>query len=576
MGAMKILRSQLRDKIIEKYKTIKNRRFLSQEIAKEFLNREPTEKEIQRFYSVILHITREIAEGVNISFGVEYEANFLSENLNKITQHTPNRYAHINKWDYQQDGTAGTEIRTPIFTDINQFSQESQEQWQHWMSQNPNVIPQFKCNYYHSSIGHHIHIGLPTRQLQSNEKLAIVRKTLKLMPLLAFISANQKGKVRTTSYLSKRMVVSSFCRNGEMMTGSHYDEISDSRHGTVEFRLFDANFPQINTTIITILKILAEKGLTEKTGEADTELYKREKMKILSQGLSAYDVMKYRELFLQEIGDLDFTKYPACVKEILYLILVYGYNPSEFIGGYNVKISKAMLSDTSTFFANLQNTIRDREKREELTNMIRETENITKFSEIIGRKIIVFDKKRLANGVRHLLEMGKTLDEITGLLNEKFEVNKRHLNKIIELLTVKNPKSNVKEMRELFQFNPNLKGKLLEDSIEIKRLNECGNKNNVATEVSSIIGALEPVQIVQSPVRFYVALAGNKVLGTIGIYAKTKTLYVMGVKNDIPDYQKIKVTKILLNYAERLGVINLDKQNLLNNPSFYQEYREVV
>ena len=206
MGAMKILKSQLRDKIIEKYKTIKNRRFLSQEIAKEFLNREPTEKEIQRFYSVILHITREIAEGVNISFGVEYEANFLSENLNKITQHTPNRYAHINKWDYQQDGTAGTEIRTPIFTDINQFSQESQEQWQHWMSQNPNVIPQFKCNYYHSSIGHHIHIGLPTRQLQSNEKLAIVRKTLKLMPLLAFISANQKGKVRTTSYLSKRIV----------------------------------------------------------------------------------------------------------------------------------------------------------------------------------------------------------------------------------------------------------------------------------------------------------------------------------------------------------------------------------
>jgi gamma-glutamyl:cysteine ligase YbdK (ATP-grasp superfamily) len=249
---------------------------------------------------------------VTISFGIEFEFNFIDSH-NNISVYAPNRYAHLENWDYQNDPTAGSEIRTPIFTDLTTCVNEIKRQFEYWISQNEGISP-YPFNTQRTSLGQHVHIGKPRRRLSFNEKVNIAKAIARVYPFLASLHAQPIP--------SNRGLHSSYCFSisqirYEIPYSDHLCEISNSHNGTVEFRIFDANIPQVTLTVIWIMQNIAKKHLRNSVF-FNGDGYQRERDNALRFGLTALDIIRYLREVKSLVRDSDLPDI-TCVKEILYL-----------------------------------------------------------------------------------------------------------------------------------------------------------------------------------------------------------------------------------------------------------------
>jgi len=299
---------------------------------------------------------------MTVSFGIEFEFDSLVKGRG-YTSLGQNGAVFKNGFTYQQDVTAGTEMRTPVCVDVKTTGTQISQIFQETDS---NIAPIMKgIGPEHTSLGQHIHIGQPGRMLDDSVKRKIAVHSKRIYPLLVALHANSKRG----GYKSYRGHSSRFCyalTEHTAMSRDHYGEISNSHVGTVEFRKFDANIPQATLTCATILKVVAQGAINGKISTKPFPGFKyvEEMRKAIETGLSDLNVEGYLKFIFKKYAAewkqlMETEGIPVCVWEVLNLTSkkvsigdiaethVYLNEVREF--DYFTKMSK----NSNYYFANL-------------------------------------------------------------------------------------------------------------------------------------------------------------------------------------------------------------------------------
>jgi ribosomal protein S18 acetylase RimI-like enzyme len=267
---------------------------------------------------------------MNVSFGIEFEFDVIRRDGSKILHTFEEGYRYIGEWSYQCDHTAGVELRSPIWLNIDEAIRDIEDEFRYWCEVLDGYAP-YAFNSRGRSLGMHIHIGLPNRKLEPHEKRAIGKACANVYPFLASLQAQPIP--------SERGLTTTFARpmwryGWRIPYPDHYAEISSSTHGTVEFRLFDSNIPQIALINSWFLQKIAERMLSDinNGNELSIRLYRerymRDRENGLRYGVRALDIRHYLEYVKNLLGDVELPSYPF-FREILYLAVKYGMNPYD-------------------------------------------------------------------------------------------------------------------------------------------------------------------------------------------------------------------------------------------------------
>ena len=302
--------------------------------------------------------------------GTEHEFDFITRVQNKYIinrsgQYTLNKYfiePSLN-WGKQHDATVGAEINTRPFSNISNYLEESEIQWRAWTVHNSSgdfsTVPLMvggSSEYGGSfSVGNHIHLGREDDSLSIREKDNITRVIYPIYPLLIFIGANDYRY----GYRSYRGLKSDYCIASSdhqyPLQDTHYGEFSNSSHGTLEFRIFDANIPQVIATNMLLIKKIGEWAL-EKTYELEKEQFeslKNLRYKVL-RGKAGVTSMSECLHQLCQIHDLDLTNLPKAVRQVLNLAFEKQSNAGQYL--WNFLKSKNFASVYEFFSNALQET----------------------------------------------------------------------------------------------------------------------------------------------------------------------------------------------------------------------------
>jgi ribosomal protein S18 acetylase RimI-like enzyme len=261
---------------------------------------------------------------MNVSFGIEFEFDVIHKSGRVTSQVFYEGRTFIPSWDYQDDHTAGVELRTPVLTSLDQAISEISQQFNYWVERLDGYAP-YPVNRGSRSLGQHMHIGRPTRRLRGWEKANLARAAANIYPFLAALHAQPLPSRRglTSSYTAPIWEFGWRIPNED-----HFCEISDSHNGTVEFRLFDANIPQVSLVNAWFLTELARKTFSENFPaiDVDRENYRKDRNLALRFGLGALDIRRYLEYFRNIVGDIRIPNYPF-LREILYMAVKHRLNP---------------------------------------------------------------------------------------------------------------------------------------------------------------------------------------------------------------------------------------------------------
>jgi len=275
--------------------------------------------------------TQELSE---VTFGIEFEANFIGPH--GVVEYVPNpHWCSIGDWDYQGDPTSGTEIRTPIFKMGNWDAalNATSTFWRDWSRANRDIVPHFRRNKYHPSIGGHIHIGNGEHSNLNTQAGRIITRIHQFMPLLYYINANG-GDDGCLSIRMFRRPYSPWLLNVEDIR-RYRGEIAISSHGTLEFRAFDANIPAIQFAVAFLLTKLVSRyfklPVNGISGAARQILALPRRFDLL---------LEQKKLWAQYFGDVEIADLPMPIKEVLVLSIVFLFNPAEFVGTYTYEFSK--------------------------------------------------------------------------------------------------------------------------------------------------------------------------------------------------------------------------------------------
>jgi len=267
----------------------------------------------------------------NLSFGIEFEAN--ARNKQGVVRYIPHRFAHLPNWDYQADPTASFELRSPVWTDINDAFNDTVAQFKFWMEANPGLVPFFKPCKTHWSLGGHIHKGYKAQKVSKRDGKALVRKMVAYLPFLYYISCN--GKVE--KYLSARMIERPYSPiKRDSILKTHREEWYLSPHGTIEFRRFDANVPAVQLTIAYLLNLAHKHG---KPNDIPMTRFQTTINAICSFPPDYKRLLETREVF-KTFKNVNITKIPKSIKEVLILSFVYLKNPALFVGTFDYDFCK--------------------------------------------------------------------------------------------------------------------------------------------------------------------------------------------------------------------------------------------
>jgi hypothetical protein len=282
-----------------------------------------------------------------IKFGMELEANFIT--ARGIIQGTSRPYYTPAEWDYQSDPTTGTELRTPVFDSITNAKKELKKLTE-WVQANNGVALHFKSNKYHNSVGGHIHISVWTRNGSSNSlsnvtydiAKKVAKKVYRFLPYMYFINANNFYN----NYLSFRMGYRPYSPyldgylDFDYLDEGRRMEVHLSEHNTLEFRMFDANIPQIQLTLVWLLrKIITNKNIEEITREEFQEV-RGKRQTILFYPYDLKNLIYFREKFNEIKG---FIKHKE-IRNILLLSFSYLTNFAKFVEKYDYGLSLSAMN----------------------------------------------------------------------------------------------------------------------------------------------------------------------------------------------------------------------------------------
>jgi hypothetical protein len=274
-----------------------------------------------------------------VLFAVEFESNFIGKS--GIVEHLPNhlKYHVISTWSYQSDPTAGTELR-PLepWDDINFAFNHCLSQFRAWTERCGGITLHFKGNKYYPSLGGHIHVSIPSWDLSKRMKVA--KKLYNFLPFLYFINANGFYINRDGTYLrgtySHRMCFRNY--SPYLVNWTDMDsrsEISLSRHGSLELRMFDANVPAVALAVAYLVSEIVKRWARIK--EADTP-NRDLAFRCLFYPPDYRTLLEARKVF-QAVRDIPLENVPLPIKEVLVLSFCFLLNPSKFVERYSYDFS---------------------------------------------------------------------------------------------------------------------------------------------------------------------------------------------------------------------------------------------
>jgi ribosomal protein S18 acetylase RimI-like enzyme len=448
-----------------------------------------------------------------VSFGIEFEFDVVTETGRVISEVFYPGRRYIPTWYYQDDTTTAVELRSPVFTSIDHAIKEISEQFNYWTSELDGYAPYPVCRRGRS-LGQHIHIGRPTRPLRHREKVNLAHAAANIYPFLAAIHAQPLPSSRG---LTSHFTAPIWEYGWEIPNRDHFCEISDSDNGTVEFRLFDSNIPQVALVNAWILTKIAEKAFSEDFAkvELDRDNYRRDRHLALRFGLSAIDIRRHLEYLLKMVGDIKIPEYPF-LREILYLAVRHRMSPFNIYhmsraDPYNY--FKSMFTNPDKFIENL-----DEPKNARLREILRDTaKNVDKI---------------------------ERLSDLIGISPES-----RPLLKVEDMLFTRLPRSYVAE-------------KVNRGEYSISRIHDVTDMSvyDVAAQVEHLIrhhALFGPTDItadyvIHSPVRFYVYTVYNRfskreeILAAIGVSMPTAEVMVLAVDRR---YRRLGIAEALIDYV---------------------------
>jgi hypothetical protein len=266
------------------------------------------------------------------SFGIEFEFDIIKSNGDVITRPYPRgRLASLN-WGWQDDPTAAVELRSPIFTSIEEAAEEISGHFRFWAEYLPRCAP-FAYNSQGRSLGQHIHVGRIDEYLNFSQRKNFAIAAANIYPLLAALHAQPTP--------SRRGLFSNYTYpiwedDWDVPSSEHYCEISDSHHNTIEFRIFDSNIPQVTLAVAWLLTELAKVTFSGNfvATSIDKIKYRKERDIALTHGLKALDIKGHLTYVLEAVGDVELPKVQS-VKEILYIAVKYRLNPYNIYAATN-------------------------------------------------------------------------------------------------------------------------------------------------------------------------------------------------------------------------------------------------
>jgi ribosomal protein S18 acetylase RimI-like enzyme len=447
---------------------------------------------------------------MTISFGIEFEFDYVRSNNEVITTyHGRDPYYIAPSWDYQADPTAGSELRSPVFTSLEDYIRECNNQFGHMVLNNRGEIP-YMANESDRSLGQHMHIGMPRRQLTNYQKVKIAKTILELYPFFASIQAQPIPSHRGLNTIYAR----SMQQYRNVISSDHYAEISASHIGTVELRIFDANIPQASLINAFFITQIAKKAIQPRrrnnndnnNDSFDFNAYHEERQKALRYGLIGIDITSYLKKIRNIVGNISIPNI-NCIKEGLYLIARYRANfwvLWKYAQVPKFDYMKKTLENCSEYLNNIEQLV-STEKREKLRRWINEASEIENLDQIIGLSIAT--DRTLVDMITERAQNAQTTTTVTTITRRMG-------------LT----RSEVRELVENGYWS-------------LRRLNEVPNydSTSVAEYISNLlrnhgnqyVNQYSAQEIIESPSRYYVFLAIdqrrniNQICGSIAVHMRT-------------------------------------------------------
>ena len=470
-----------------------------------------------------------------ISHGIEFEFDFVDRRDRMTSNRTYLRDAYyvIDNWRVQHDPTAGAEIKSPIFTSVSESVREIKNEFEAWMEVNQGWAP---LMYSRSgrSLGQHIHIGTVIRgvprRFRRSTKEKIARAIAEFYPYLMSIHANPLP--------SHRGLGSMYCHSlyEYIIEDDHYCEISDSCHGTVECRVFDANIPQVSLTCIWLMRKIASKVVRDNNIDVydfNFDWYRRERRRALRDGLIALNLPEYFEKLVNFIGNQRLTESNDCprsVKEILYLSVKYRHNPYVVFRDFNIRpydYFSTMPCEPDKYLELLFNITPDLENQNRISRWMEEVDDIRDLNDLLE---IARESQRY---VRRLLE----------------ERRREEMMRFIRSVT-RMSRSEVRERLERV-------------GLWIRRINDVRGMSTmqVARTISyllkhhgeGMVNEMSPEDVINCPERFYVAYTIDRegrtqILGAIAIRVATGEVCHLVVNRR---YRRLGIARDLVRFVRR-------------------------
>jgi len=473
-----------------------------------------------------------------ISFGVEFEFDLIDRNNRRIVGSGRYPYYLAENWDYQGDPTATIELRSPIFTSLEQFIEECNNQFSNMLEAREDIVP-YMCNSRDRSLGQHMHLGKPNLRLSERTRRKIAKKIIKFYPLLASLHAQPIP--------SRRGLASPYCRSmvyyNDFADIDHYAELSLSHNGTLELRIFDSNIPQASLVCAFLATNIARKALRERNNDLEDyeEIrrflggYRQERSRALRYGLLGVNVTQKLRDLKRLLGNIELPEI-ASIREALYLMARYRLNFYGVLRYTHVKhfdYFRLVLRDCSKYLEHLleASNLRHRDKIEQ---WIEEAQQIENLDQLIGLSI----------GVDRAIA-----EQLTQAIAERLEENPELATRLEIRRRISIGRSRVRELIERGVYY-------------IRRINEVDNQSprEVAEALSNLIrlhggimvNHLSPRDIIESPTRFYVFYVRDnirrviQICGVIGVHVRNGEISSLVVDRR---YRRLGIARRLLRHV---------------------------
>jgi hypothetical protein len=268
-------------------------------------------------------------------FAVEFEANFICKK--GIVEEPYYKFYTARGWSYQDDPTAGTELRPNYpWSNISEALQDCIREFDGWTYRNNETTLHFKGNKFKPSLGGHIHVSLPNWSREKQIKVA--KRLYSFLPFLYFINANGfylRGMASTYSYRMRHNNYSPYLEEWRDLQEGR-GEISLSHHSSLELRMFDANVPPVALACAYLVSEIAKRwARLREADEPDRTIAWR----CLDYPPDYRTLLEARKVF-QAVKDIPLEDVPLPIKEVLVLGFCFLLNPAKFVEHYTYEFSK--------------------------------------------------------------------------------------------------------------------------------------------------------------------------------------------------------------------------------------------